>query len=122
MSVLPDRWSALALVSAAVAVAAMLAAPALPATLAWDVAWTAGALTAVAGGLAARRRARGRERSCWSWWSAAAGSWLLGQIGWNVFAVTGVPASPNPADLGWWGFAVLVVAGLVRRPGRGRTL
>jgi diguanylate cyclase (GGDEF)-like protein len=119
---LPDRWSALAIGSAAVAVVAMLAAPALPAAVAWDTAWTAAALTAVAGGLAARTRAGGRERGRWSWWTAAAASWLLGQIGWNVFAVTGVPASPNPADLGWWGFAVLVIVGLVRMPGRARTL
>jgi len=102
--------------------AAAPSAPALPAVVVWDIAWTAGALTAVAGGLAARAHARGRERGQWSWWTAAAGAWLLGQISWNVFAVTGVPASPNLADLGWWGFAVLVIVGLVRMPGRGRTL
>jgi diguanylate cyclase (GGDEF)-like protein len=122
MPLLPDRWSALALASAAVSVAAMLAAPALPAVVVWDVAWTAAAVTAVAGGLAARRRATGPERGRWNWWTAAAVSWLLGQCGWNLFAATGAPASPNPADIGWWGFAILVMVGLVRVPARGRTL
>ena len=117
-----DRWSVLAHVTAGVAVIAMLAAHALPATVAWDIAWTAGAVTAVAGGLAARRAAVGRERGRWGWWSAAAAAWLLGQTAWNLFGLTGTPASPNLADIGWWGFAVLVIVGLVRTPGRGLRL
>src|SRR3954454_8326196 len=117
-----DRWSALALVSAAVAVVAMLATPALPDGLAFDTAGTAAAVTAVGGGLAARRTAQGAERGRWSWWTAAAASWLLGQLGWNLFAVAGTPASPNLADLGWWGFAVLVMIGLLHAPRRSGTL
>src|SRR5262249_45859517 len=108
----PDRWSVLAHAAAAVAVAAMRAARPLPAGLGCGVAWTAAAVTAVAGGLAARRVAEGAERGRWNWWSAAAASWLLGQVAWNMFAVTGTPASPNLADAGWWGFAVLVIVGL----------
>src|SRR5262245_41993653 len=107
-----DRWSALAHAAAAVAVAAMLAAYALPAGPASDTAWTAGAVTAVAGGLAARRASEGSERGRWNWWTAAAASWLVGQLAWNLFSVTGMPPSPNVADLGWWGFAVLVIVGL----------
>jgi diguanylate cyclase (GGDEF)-like protein len=122
MRLLPDRWSALALASAVIAVAAMLAARALPAALAFDVAWTAGALAALAGALSARRHAGGRERGRWSWWSAASASWLFGQLAWNTFGLTGAPPSPNLADVGWWGFAVLVIVGLVRMPGRSRTL
>jgi diguanylate cyclase (GGDEF)-like protein len=122
MRLLPDRWSALALASAVIAVGAMLAARALPAALAFDVAWTAGALAALAGALSARDHVRGRDRSRWSWWAAAAASWLFGQLAWNTFGLTGAPPSPNLADVGWWGCAVLVIVGLVRIPGRSRTL
>jgi hypothetical protein len=35
----------------------------------------------------------------------AAGCWLIGQLAWDLFAVVGLPASPNVADA-----AVAVVA------------
>ncbi len=104
----------LVVVSAAVAVAAMVVG-------AFNVAWTSAALSALAGTLAARGAAGAHERARWSWWAAAAAAWLLGQVAWDAFAVVGSPASPNLADAGWWAFAVLVVAGLVQR-GSSRTL
>jgi diguanylate cyclase (GGDEF)-like protein len=81
----------------------------------WNVAWTAAALSAVAGMLLARRSDPDR-RTQWTLWTAASVCWLGGQLAWDVYAVVGSPRSPNLADAGWWGFAVLVSAGL-RRPG-----
>jgi diguanylate cyclase (GGDEF)-like protein len=49
---------------------------------------------------------------------AAAGSWLAGQLAWDVSSVAGVAPSPSAADVAWWGFAILVIAGLLR-PARG---
>jgi diguanylate cyclase (GGDEF)-like protein len=106
---------------AAVALAAMLAGVWLPGAAAagFDVAWTAGALCALLGLLAARRASAGEQRATWTWFSLAAAAWLFGQLAWDVFAFTGSPASPNLADLGWWAFALLIVIGLLQSPGRG---
>ncbi len=88
----------------------------------WDVAWTAAALSAVIGTLQARRAASGLHRSRWTLWATASGCWLFGQLAWNVFGLLGTPASPNPADIGWWAFAVLVILSIARMPTRSRGL
>ncbi len=80
----------------------------------WDLAWTAAAAAAVLGTLTARRAALPVNRSRWTLWAAASAAWLLGQLGWNLFGITGFPASPNAADVGWWMFAVLVIISLIR--------
>ena len=109
-------WPALAAVAAVLAVGAMGAATwsSSGPGLAWNVAFTAGALCGLFGMLAARRGSVPEHRYRWTCWAAAAGCWLAGQIAWDLFSVIGFPASPNPADLGWYAFAVLVVAGLLR--------
>jgi diguanylate cyclase (GGDEF)-like protein len=107
-------------VPALVAVAAMVAAGVATGgtrSAAWSVAWTAGALSALVGMLAAHA-SDGERRSRWTFWAAAAAAWTAGQLAWDVYSVTGSPPSPNLADAGWWGFAVLVIAGLLR-PGAG---
>jgi diguanylate cyclase (GGDEF)-like protein len=88
----------------------------------WDMAWTAGAASAVLGTLQARRVASGTHRARWTLWSAAAGCWLFGQLAWNLFGIVGSPTSPNAADVGWWAFAVLVTLSLVRMPARANAL
>src|SRR4051794_3069167 len=107
---------------AVAATAAMFAAAWLPVSndAAWDVAFTAGALAALAGMLSARRSSPAAARDRWGWWIAAAAAWLGGQLFWDLYGVIGFPASPNPADVGWYGFAALVIVGLVRAPGRSR--
>ena len=111
------------LASGAVAVAAILASAAgASATLCWNVAWTAAAVSAITGVLLGRAWARGANRRRWTLWSAAAGCWLIGQLAWDLFAVVGLPASPNVADIGYWGFAVLVIVSMLRVPGRSRSL
>ena len=80
----------------------------------FDVAWTAAATSAVIGMLAARSRALPANRTRYTLWTLAAGSWLFGQAAWDVFGVIGFPASPNIADAGWWAFAVLVIASMLR--------
>ena len=42
-------------------------------------------------------------------------------MAWDLFAITGTPASPHLADVGWWAFAVLVVGGLLRTRERSRS-
>src|SRR3954468_8674807 len=106
-------------VLAAVSTLAAAFGPA-PATVAWNVAFTAGALTALAGMVAARSAAPEETRDRWGWWIAAAVAWLAGQLFWDLFSVIGFPTSPNPADLGWYGFAALVIVGLLRGRGRSR--
>jgi diguanylate cyclase (GGDEF)-like protein len=91
-------------------------------TLWWDVAWTAAATSGLVGTLLARRDATGVERSRWTLWAAAVGAWMFGQLAWDVFGITGTPSSPNPADLGWWAFAVLVMLSIVRTPAQSRAL
>jgi diguanylate cyclase (GGDEF)-like protein len=94
-------------------------------TLWWDTAWTAAAVSATGGTLLGRRAAARANRGHWTLWAAASGSWLLGQLGWDLFSITSpanVPTSPNVADFGWWAFAVLVVLSLVRMRAPSRAL
>jgi diguanylate cyclase (GGDEF)-like protein len=77
-----------------------------------DVAWTAAAVSAVAGLVAARRRSKPLNRRRWTLWVLAAGAWLVGQLAWDLFSAVGFPGSPNLSDFGFWAFAVLVVASM----------
>src|SRR5690242_20274240 len=115
------RPSALA-VLIAVASASMLAAAwgLVPRTAGWNLAFTSAAAAALAGMLSARAAAPAEQRDRWNWWTAAAAAWLAGQLFWDLFTDLGFPASPNLADAGWYAFAGLVIAGLLRAPGRSR--
>jgi diguanylate cyclase (GGDEF)-like protein len=110
-------WPALAALAAVLAVASMAAtAWGLAGTIAgWNTAFTAAAVCALFGMLAARRGSPEHSYR-WSCWAAATACWLAGQIAWDVFSVVGFPTSPNVADLCWYGFAVFVAAGLLRFP------
>ncbi len=120
---LPGRVTTGVAVPLVVALAAMIASRfGLAAGVGFDIAWTASALSASIGALAARSRARADNRGRWTLWSLAAGSWLFGQLAWDVYGVIGFPASPNIADLGWWGFAVLVMASMLRLPAGPRSV
>jgi len=117
------RGGWLVAIPAGVAVVAMgLSKLTSDASLWWDVAWTAAAIGALAGTLQARRVASAPNRSRWTLWAAACGSWLFGQLAWDLFGITGSPASPNPADVGWWAFAVLVTLSIVRMRAPSRSL
>jgi diguanylate cyclase (GGDEF)-like protein len=102
--------------SGALAVAAMVVArlDASACLLWWDVSWTAAAVGALVGTLAARSRALPRQRERWTLWTLATLSWLAGQLAWDAYSIMGSPQSPNATDFGWWGFAILVVVGLTR--------
>ncbi len=107
---------------ASVAIAAMAVGRLVHAPIVtWDTAWTAGALSAVAGTWMARRRAEGSHRFRWTMWTAASAFWLGGQLAWNYYGAH-VPPSPNLGDLGWWGFAVCSIVGVMRSPVRSRSL
>jgi diguanylate cyclase (GGDEF)-like protein len=107
---------------ALVAVGAMVASRLVHAPiLTWDVAWTAGAASAVAGTWLARQCASGANRFRWTMWTAGATLWLLGQLAWNYYGAH-VPPSPNLGDLGWWGFAVCSIVGVIRSPAGSRTV
>jgi diguanylate cyclase (GGDEF)-like protein len=88
----------------------------------WDVAWTSAALAATVGTGAAAKVAMPANRLRWRLWTAASAFWLVGQIGWNVFGVTGFPTSPNVADASWWAFALLVIVSLTRSRAASRTV
>src|SRR6478672_3114015 len=120
------RWRApffLVILPACVALLAMVGSELfLSPTFGWNLAWTAAATSALGGMIFARAGARVENRPRLTLWAAAAGSWLAGQIAWDIFAAVGTPDSPNVADAGYWGFALLVVVSLVRAPARSRTL
>jgi len=111
---------------AALAVAAMFVGHLAPeAPLWWDVAWTAAAVSALAGTLIGRREADAANRGHWNLWAVAVACWLVGQAGWDVFSVISpdrLPSSPNVADFGWWAFAILMILSLVRMRTRSRAL
>jgi PAS domain S-box-containing protein len=79
-----------------------------------NIAWTLGGVFAVAGTSRAMRRATGGWKATWRLLTAAAGSWLIGMLLWDLYAVRGFPASPNLADLCWVAFAVLAAVALYR--------
>lgn len=92
-----------------------------PAT-SFDVAWTLAAVAAMLGMIGARGRALPGNRIRWTLWALAAAAWLFGQLAWNLYGVIGFPSSPNVADAGWWVFALLVIASLIRAPDGPRSL
>lgn len=90
-------------------------------TLLWNIAWTTGAVSALASMLLAHRASTGERRIRSALLAAATASWLVGQLAWDVFAVAGMPGSPNLADIGYWGFALLVIGAMLRSPSRSAT-
>src|SRR5215208_7647344 len=115
-------WPVLAALLAVTTDVATLAAAwhSIDSVTGWNVAFTAAAGCALAGMLAARSASAPQHRYRWGCWTAAAGCWLAGQVAWDLFSSAGFPASPNVADLCWYGFAILVIAGLLRSPEGGR--
>jgi diguanylate cyclase (GGDEF)-like protein len=111
-------------VPATVAVVAMVLSKAVASWTGgfWDVAWTTAAVAATAGMLQARRASAPANRGRWTLWAAAAGSWLFGQMMWNLYGIIGFPQSPSLADAGWWAFALLVIASLIRSRARTRSV
>jgi len=113
----------LVLAPALVAVAAMVIGHfASSAAVWWDIAWTAGAITALTGTVLGRRAATPTNREHWTAWAVASGCWLFAQLSWDAFGVIGTPSSPNLSDLGWWAFAVAMMLSLVRMRTRSRAL
>jgi diguanylate cyclase (GGDEF)-like protein len=77
-------------------------------------AWLTSSVVAVAGVLAARRRSAPRDRAGWTLlvWGCAA--WMVGELFWIAYGLTGYPSSPNAADLCWLAFAILCAFGALR--------
>src|SRR5215207_9758155 len=98
------RWAYAVVALSALAVVAMLLAAwhVTEPVWTWNVAFTAGATASMAGMVGARRGALPGQRDQWTWWVAAAGLWLVGQLFWDLFSAIGFPASPNVADACWW--------------------
>jgi diguanylate cyclase (GGDEF)-like protein len=103
------------------AIAAMAASAFTAPGVCWDVASTLSSVAALVGTILARGRAAPGNRARWSLWAAASAAWLAGQIAWDVYGLTGFPQSPNLSDIGWWAFALLAIAGILRIPGASRS-
>ena len=118
----PGRWPAVAAGFAVLTLVATLTAAwgLVSATAGWNTAFTASAACALAGMLAARHASAAEHRYRWGCWVAAAALWVAGQLAWDLFSVIGFPSTPNVADLCWYGFALLVMAGLLRAPAASR--
>jgi diguanylate cyclase (GGDEF)-like protein len=120
----PDRHLASAVIGPlVVALAAMIGCYCgLDAGTCFDVAWTAAALSGTIGCLGARQQARPENRARWTLWTIATGSWLVGQLVWDAYGFVGFPHAPSVADVGWWGFALLVMVGVLRFPRSARSI
>jgi PAS domain S-box-containing protein len=80
-----------------------------------DFAWTLAALAATQQCAQTALRFQGRERLAWACFTGACGIWLLGQLYWDVMELWlgRTPTFPAPCELGYLGFPVLAIAGLL---------
>jgi hypothetical protein len=80
-----------------------------------DFAWTLAALVAAYQCTATANRFQGRERFAWLCFAGASLIWFLGQAYWDYLELWLKQQTPFPtaADLGYLGFPVLAVAGLL---------
>jgi PAS domain S-box-containing protein len=80
-----------------------------------DFAWTLAALAAAYQCFATANRFQGRERFAWLCFAGASLIWFLGQAYWDYLELWLKQQTPFPtaADLGYLGFPVLAVAGLL---------
>jgi diguanylate cyclase (GGDEF)-like protein len=69
---------------------------------------------AVVGVGAARRASAPRARAGWALLLCGCAAWLVGELFWIAYGLTGYPSSPNAADLCWLAFAVLAGLGVMR--------
>ncbi|MEP6952843.1 MAG: GGDEF domain-containing protein [Solirubrobacteraceae bacterium] len=79
-----------------------------------NLSWTLGACVGVAGVVHAARRSEPEARAGWRLLVWACVAWLLGQLSWDAYSTSAIPASPNLGDLFWLLFAVLTAAGVLR--------
>lgn len=75
--------------------------------------WTAAAVVALAGTLAAALRVpNGAVRTAWLLWSVGSAAWLAGAFGRDLVALTRLDSLALVSDALWWLFAACGVAGL----------
>jgi hypothetical protein len=77
-------------------------------------AWLTSSVVAVVGVGAARRASAPRARAGWALLLCGCAAWLVGELFWIAYGLTGYPSSPNAADLCWLAFAVLAGLGVMR--------
>jgi PAS domain S-box-containing protein len=80
-----------------------------------DIAWTLAALAAACQCAATARRLHGRERLAWLSFAGASLIWFLGQAYWDHMELVQGRHTPFPtlSDLGYLGFPLLAIAGLL---------
>ncbi|MDX6722364.1 MAG: hypothetical protein QOD73_768, partial [Solirubrobacteraceae bacterium] len=106
-------WAAAALIAVVAGAAAYLAPPQAASWL-FALSWTAAGSVAVVGlAIGARRAVVPQARRAWGTLALAAGSWLVGQVAYDIYLVVGqVPPVPSPADAPWVLSGVVCIVGL----------
>jgi diguanylate cyclase (GGDEF)-like protein len=77
-------------------------------------AWLTSSVVALIGVGAARRSSAPRARAGWALMLWGCAAWLMGELFWIAYGLSGYPSSPNAADLCWLAFAILAALGVLR--------
>jgi diguanylate cyclase (GGDEF)-like protein len=77
-------------------------------------AWLTSSVVALVGVRAARRGSVPRARAGWALLLCGCAAWLVGELFWIAYGLTGYPSSPNAADVCWLAFAILAGLGVMR--------
>lgn len=80
-----------------------------------DIAWTIAAALALLSSIRAARLVHGRYRLAWQLFAWACTAWLISQFFWNTQELlrSNYVSRPSLADVGYLGFAPLMIAGLL---------
>jgi len=80
-----------------------------------DGGWTLAGVITTAACLRTATRVRGSDRTIWRLLAAGCGSWLIGQLAWDYYELwASFPPSPSLADVGYLGFSIFCLAGIVQ--------
>jgi PAS domain S-box-containing protein len=107
-------WWLAALLAYSLIVPTQLLPPA-PGRFVTNIAWTIAATLAAVSSFQAARALTGADRIAWMLLAWANAAWAAGQVAWDIYElVLGIVVPfPSVADIGYFGFGVLMIAGLL---------